>query len=176
MRVPIHYPGLQSPKFPCMNALCSGYKTKYNATKYQEQKARILAQLRDTDYKVTVEGNAYMKVGFMKKTRRTATEDKSKLNWWNLYTEDKLKEMTANGDSYEDIKTVRPHCFCSLHLYLSVPLTLISSGPPRYHWPALHHLPDHRQGCLIRSPRISVRTAPSQTRPEEPEEAHLSSS
>ena len=34
----------------------------------------------------------------------------AKLQKWNLYTEDKLKEMTANGDSYNVIKAVSYSC------------------------------------------------------------------
>ncbi|KKY35312.1 hypothetical protein UCDDA912_g04732 [Diaporthe ampelina] len=93
-----------------MNTICSGFKTKFDATKYQDQEARILARLRDTDYKVTIEGNGYMDLETVMKGKGIKKKDLMKfpgaeLKLWNLYTEDKLKEMTANGASYEDIKT-----------------------------------------------------------------------
>ncbi|KAG6362657.1 hypothetical protein INS49_007749 [Diaporthe citri] len=109
-RAVIHDPLVQSPGFRCMNHLCSDVKIIFNAKKCQNQNAKILAKLRDTEYSVTVEGNSCTDV--KKKLEREGLKKVdiqklpgARLQKWNLYTEDKLKEMTAKGDSYEDIKT-----------------------------------------------------------------------
>lgn len=111
-RAVLHDPLLESPGFHCANPLCSGFKVKFSAKKCQNQDAKILATLRDTEYRVTVEGNSCTDV--KKKLEREGVNKAdvqklpgARLQKWNLYTEDKLKKMTAKGDSYQEIKTVR---------------------------------------------------------------------
>ncbi|KAK7704159.1 hypothetical protein SLS64_008717 [Diaporthe eres] len=108
-RAVLHDPSVQSPGFRCMNPLCSDVKIKFNAKKCQKQDAKILARLRDTEYKVTLEGQSCTDVKKMLESKGLDKADIQKLpgarlQKWNLYTEDKLKKMAANGDSYEDMK------------------------------------------------------------------------
>lgn len=132
-RAVLHDPSLQSPDFRCMNPLCSGVKVHFNAKKCQKQDARILAKLRDTEYRVTVEGNSCTDVKKMleREGLKKVNIQKlpgAKLQKWNLYTEDKLRKMSAKGDSYEDIKTVRSQCLSILCAQLSVSLTSALTG------------------------------------------------
>lgn len=132
-RAILHDPLVQSPGFHCMNPLCSDAKVNFNAKKCQKQDARILAKLLDTEYKVRVEGNSCTDV---KKTLESEGLKKvdiqelpgARLQKWNLYTEDMLKKMTAKGDSYEDIKTVRSQWLSILCVQFSVSLTSALTG------------------------------------------------
>lgn len=132
-RAVIHDPWLQSPDFRCMSPACSGLKINFDAKKCRVQDANILRKLRDTEYRVTIEGDSVMDVKTMlgREGIRKADMHKlpgAKLQKWTLYTEDKLKKMTAKGDSYEDIKTVRSQWLFSWHLQLSVILTPVPTG------------------------------------------------
>lgn len=111
-RAVIHDPLIQCPDFRCMSSSCSGHQIQFNDKKHRKQEARILEKLRHTEYMVTREGNSVMDVKEMLKREGIKKVDiqklpGAKLQKWNLYTEEKLKRMTAKGDSYEDIKTVR---------------------------------------------------------------------
>lgn len=95
-----------------MNPLCSDVKVNFKAKKCQKQDAKILARLRDTEYKVTLEGKSCTDVKKMLESKGLNNTDIQKLpgarlQKWNLYTEDKLKKMAAEGASYEDMKMVR---------------------------------------------------------------------
>lgn len=119
-RAVIHDPLLQSPDFPCENEKCRAFKAKFKATKSQKQDAKVLAKLRDTDYKVRVEGYSFTDVKERLKHEGIKMVNiwklpGAELQKWNLYTEDKLKEMSAKGDSYDDIKIVRSWCLPSIH-------------------------------------------------------------
>lgn len=167
-RAVIHDPKIQAPGFHCMNPLCSGLKVKFNATRCQNQARKILETLRDTNYRVTVEGNSCTDVKKLLEQKGIRGVDLrklpgAKLQKWNLYTQDKLKEMTAKGESYENIKTVRLQCLLFLHVVLCLSLMPGLTGSQGHHWPQLHHLPDHHQSCLIPALPISVPTRAHQT-------------
>lgn len=112
-------PLLQSPEFPCMSSDCAGLNVKFDVIKSRKQEEKIIDLLSDTEYRVTLEGDGYNDVeemlklkGIDKKTDMWKLPG-AKLQKWNLYTEDKLKRMTAKGASYKDIKTVRLQCLLS---------------------------------------------------------------
>lgn len=95
-----------------MSSSCSDHVVQFNDKKHRKQEARILEKLRHTEYMVTREGNSVMDVKKMLEGEKIKKMDiqklpGAKLQKWTLYTEEKLKKMTAKGDSYEDIKTVR---------------------------------------------------------------------
>lgn len=95
-----------------MSPYCSDHVVQFNDKKHRKQEARILEKLRHTEYMVTREGNSVMDVKEILKHEGVKKADiqklpGAKLQKWTLYTEEKLKKMTARGDSYEDIKTVR---------------------------------------------------------------------
>lgn len=111
-RAIIQGPLIQSPEFRCMSSSFSGYKVQFNDKKHPKQEARILEKLRHHEYIVTREGNSVMDVKEMLELKEIKKMDiqklpGSKLQKWTLYTEEKLKKMTAKGDSYKYIKTVR---------------------------------------------------------------------
>lgn len=122
-RAVIHDPLIQSPHFLCMSSSCSDHVVQFNDKKHRKQEARILEKLRHTEYMVTREGNSVMDVKEMLEREEIKKMDiqklpGAKLQKWTLYTEEKLKKMTAKGDSYEDIKTVRSRCLPPLYVYL----------------------------------------------------------
>jgi hypothetical protein len=117
--MPIRDPSLLSPEFPCTTSTCAGFKVQFDANKCREQEAIMLDLLSDTQnsLRVIIEGESYTNIeqalkgkGIDMKTDMWKLPG-AKLQKWNLYTEDKLKEMTANGDSYNVIKAVRYSCF-----------------------------------------------------------------
>lgn len=151
---PIHDPLLQSPEFPCMSSTCEGLNVKFDVNKSRKQEDKILDLLSDTDYSVTLQGDGYTDVeemlklkGIDKKTDMWKLPG-AKLQKWNLYTEDKLKKMTAKGASYNEIKAVRYLCLLPYHICLIVALTvshrhlrpsLVSATPTTRSSPKLPH-------------------------------------
>lgn len=167
-RAVIHDPKIQAPGFHCMNPLCSGLKIKFDPTKCQNQARKILEKLRDTNYRVTTEGNSCTDVKQLLEQKGIRAVDLRKLpgarlQKWNLYTQDKLKEMTAKGASYEDIKTVRLQCLLFLHVVLCLSLIPGLTGSQGHHWTQLHHLPDYHQSGLIPALPIFVPSRAHQT-------------